>query len=185
MQNVLWTVHTPHAHWWYHWIGNGRRCAPNDPNQNSRISHKNAPLRQSIIQTGQNRQREIENEHNRYLEHVCMHHMSESYQDVCCFLRCSSYFKVSKGVSRYPEVSKGVLRCPRCFKVFQGVPRCSNVFQGVPRCSKVFQATPRCSKVPQGVQMCPNVSQGVPRYPKVFQGVPRYPKVFQGVPRCP
>ena len=37
-----------HALWWYHWIGNGLRCAVNDPNQSSRISHRNAPSRQIV-----------------------------------------------------------------------------------------------------------------------------------------
>ena len=51
LQYPLCTVASPHAHWWYHWIGNGLRCAANDLNQNSTISHKNAPSRQIIIQT--------------------------------------------------------------------------------------------------------------------------------------
>ena len=52
-KTLQYTVHRVHAGWWYHWIGNGLRCAANDPNQNSTISHKNAPSRQIIIQTGQ------------------------------------------------------------------------------------------------------------------------------------
>ena len=105
------SVHRPHAHWWYHWIGNGRRCAANDLDQNCRISHKNAPSRQIIMHTGENHFRDIENEHKLFAESINLNLIMEppdilTMPRYLWFSRESHLFQDSLGVQT------------RCFSVF-------------------------------------------------------------------
>ena len=105
------TLPSPHAHWWYHWIGNGRRCAANDLDQNCRISHKNAPSRQIIMHTGENHFRDIENEHKLFAESINLNLIMEppdilTMPRYLWFSRESHLFQDSLGVQT------------RCFSVF-------------------------------------------------------------------